>query len=102
MIGLLQTYKVKNPIVLSGDRHMSELSQKEIGYTTLYDVTASGMTEALTYNLNESNPYRIGQAIGVNNYALLSIDWENKKMQISFHDVNGKVLTDFPLISLEN
>ena len=25
-------YTVKNPIVLSGDRHMSELSQKDIGY----------------------------------------------------------------------
>ena len=102
LIGLLQTYTVKNPIVISGDRHMSELSQKDIGYTTLYDATASGMTEALTINLSESNPYRIGQAIGVNNYGLLSIDWENKKLQISFHDTNGKVLTDFPLISLEN
>tara|TARA_Y200000002_G_scaffold128366_1_gene105821 strand:+ start:1001 stop:1978 length:978 start_codon:yes stop_codon:yes gene_type:complete len=102
LIGLLQTYTVKNPIVLSGDRHMSELSQKDIGYTTLYDATASGMTEALTNNLSESNPYRIGQAIGVNNYALLSLDWENKKLQITFHDINGKIITDFPLILLEN
>ena len=102
LISLLQTYTVKNPIVISGDRHMSELSQKDIGYTTLHDATASGMTEALTINLTESNPCRIGQPIGVNNYGLLSIDWENKKLQISFHDINGKVLTDFPLISLEN
>ena len=92
LIELLQTYSVKNPIVISGDRHMSELSQKEIGYTTLYDVTASGMTEALTYNLNESNPYRIGQAIGVNNYGMLAFDWENQSLGFSFHDVHGKTL----------
>ena len=102
LISLLKAYAVKNPVVLSGDRHMSELSQKDLGYTMVYDATASGMTEALTINLSESNPYRVGQAIGVNNYGLLSIDWENKKLQISFHDINGNVLTDFPLISLEN
>jgi len=102
LIGLLQTYSVKNPIVLSGDRHMSELSRKNIGYTNLYDVTSSGMTEALTKNLSESNPYRLGNAIGVNNYGLLSIDWENKKLQISFHHTDGKLLTDYPSIFLKN
>ena len=102
LISLLQNYAVKNPIVLSGDRHMSELSKKDIGYTNLYDITSSGMTEAFNKNLFENNPYRLGKAIGVNNYALLSIDWENKKLQISFRDIKGKLLTNFPLISLEN
>ena len=88
--------------MLSGDRHMSELSKKDIGYTNLYDITSSGMTEALKLNLQENNPYRLGKAVGVNNYALLSIDWENKSLHISFHDINGKVITEFPLISLEN
>ncbi len=92
LIGLLQTHTVKNPIVLSGDRHMSELSQKDIGYTVLYDATASGMTEALTNNLTESNPYRIGQAVGVNNYGILALDWENRSLDFSFHDVHGKTL----------
>ena len=92
LIGLLQAHTVKNPIVLSGDRHMSELSQKDIGYTVLYDATASGMTEALTNNLTESNPYRIGQAVGVNNYGILALDWENRSLDFSFHDVHGKTL----------
>ena len=92
LIGLLQTHTVKNPIVLSGDRHMSEISQKDIGYTILYDATASGMTEALTNNLSENNPYRIGQAIGVNNYGMIALDWENRSLEFSFHDVHGKTL----------
>ena len=92
LISLLQTYRIKNPIVISGDRHMSELSQKDIGYTVLYDATASGMTEALTNNLSESNPYRIGQAIGVNNFGVLSLNWENRSLGFSFHDVYGETL----------
>ena len=88
--------------MISGDRHMSELSKKDIGYTNLYDITSSGMTEALSKNLFESNPYRLGKAIGVNNYALLSIDWENKKLKLSFHNIYGDLLTEFQLISLEN
>ena len=101
LIELLQTYAIKNPIVLSGDRHMSELSQKDIGYTVLYDATASGMTEALTNNLSESNPYRIGQAIGVNNYGMIALDWENRSLEFSFHDVHGKTLFAYG-INLKN
>ena len=101
LIRLLQTYTVKNPIVLSGDRHMSELSQKDIGYTVLYDATASGMTEALTNNLSESNPYRIGQAIGVNNYGTIALDWENRSLGFSFHDVHGETLFAYS-VTLKN
>ena len=92
LIQLLQTYQTKNPIVLSGDRHMSELSQKEIGYCTLYDATASGMTEALTRNLSESNPYRVGQAIGVNNFGMLTLDLHKRKLDFLFYDHKGNQL----------
>ena len=101
LISLLQTYRIKNPIVISGDRHMSELSQKDIGYTVLYDATASGMTEALTNNLSESNPYRIGQAIGVNNFGVLSLNWENRSVGFSFHDVYGETLFAYS-VTLKN
>ena len=101
LITLLQTHTVKNPIVLSGDRHMSELSQKDIGYTILYDATASGMTEALTNNLSESNHYRIGQAIGVNNYGMIALDWENRSIRFSFHDVHSETLFAYS-VTLKN
>ena len=101
LIALLQTHNVKNPIVLSGDRHMSELSQKDIGYTILYDATASGMTEALKKNLSESNPYRIGHAIGVNNYGTIVLDWENRSIGFSFHDVHGETLFAYS-VTLKN
>jgi alkaline phosphatase D len=100
-VALLKKYNLKNPIFLTGDRHMSELSQKDIGYTMLYDATSSGMTEALTNNLNEENPYRVGNSIGVNSYGVLNIDWEKRNINFSFLDIHGKSLFDYN-VPLEN
>lgn len=92
MMRLLRKYKVKNPIFLTGDRHMSELSKTDIGYTTLIDATSSGMTEALTYNLLEENPFRVGPTIGDDSYGQLIIDWENNSYKISFKNTHGDPL----------
>jgi hypothetical protein len=67
----------------------------------LYDATSSGMTEALTNNLNEKNPYRVGNSIGVNSYGVLNIDWEKRNINFSFLDIHGKSLFDYN-VPLEN
>lgn len=92
MVRLLRKYKVKNPIFLTGDRHMSELSKMDIGYTALIDATSSGMTEALTYNLTEENPYRLGPTIGKDSYGQLTIDWEKNSYRITFKNTQGSAL----------
>ena len=89
MLRLLQKYKVKNPLFLTGDRHMSELSLANIGYTSLIDATSSGMTEALTYNLTEENPYRISPTIGQNSYGQLIVDWDQNRISIIFKNSKG-------------
>jgi len=95
MLRLLQKYKVKNPIFLTGDRHMSELSLANIGYTSLIDATSSGMTEALTYNLTEENPYRISPTIGQNSYGQLIIDWTQNRISILFKNSKGIPLYEY-------
>jgi alkaline phosphatase D len=95
MIRLLQKYNVKNPVFLTGDRHMSELSLGNIGYTSLIDATSSGMTEALTYNLTEENPYRISPTIGQNSYGQLIIDWVENQMSIIFKNSKGIPLYEY-------
>ena len=92
MMRLLRKYHVKNPIFLTGDRHMSELSATDMGYTTLIDATSSGMTEALTYNLKEENPYRVGPTIGEDSYGQLTIDWKNNSYKIAFKNTKGDIL----------
>ena len=49
-------------------------------------------TEALKNNLSESNPYRLGQAIGVNNFGMLTIDWDKRKLDFLFYDNKGNQL----------
>lgn len=95
MLRLLQKYKVKNPVFLTGDRHMSELSIANIGYTSLIDATSSGMTEALTYNLTEENPYRVGPTIGQNSYGQLIIDWAQSRISILFKNSKGIPLYEY-------
>ena len=55
------------------------------------------MTEALTSNLSESNPYRVGQAIGVNNFGMLTLDWDKRKLDFLFYDHRGNQLFSHPV-----
>ncbi|MDG1191900.1 MAG: hypothetical protein P8N15_07590 [Flavobacteriaceae bacterium] len=49
-------YKIKNPVYLSGDRHIAEVSRKEIAPNYwLYDATSSGLTHS--YEALEQQEY---------------------------------------------
>ena len=74
---------------------MSELSIANIGYTSLIDATSSGMTEALTYNLTEENPYRVGPTIGEDSYGQLIVDWDERLISILFKNSKGIPLYEY-------
>ncbi|MDO5510978.1 MAG: alkaline phosphatase D family protein [Weeksellaceae bacterium] len=65
-------------IVLSGDRHFSEISQKG----GIIEVTSSGMTEVYTL-ANEPNPLRVSPMITEPNFAVLHIEKAKNSFQIS-------------------
>jgi alkaline phosphatase D len=79
-------------ILLSGDRHISEISQ--IPYTSenhpLYEYTSSGMTHVVPKDLamKEINPYRVGERAFDKNFGSIEIDWKKtqkkKKLQLTF------------------
>ncbi|MCF6182798.1 alkaline phosphatase D family protein [Lutibacter sp.] len=82
LIHLLTVTKTKNAIILSGDRHIAELSKKEfknLNYP-LIDFTSSGLTHSYTNFKSELNPYRIGKVIPYKNFGLLKFDFKNKKV----------------------
>lgn len=58
-------------IVLSGDRHMGEVTK--LG--DLIEVTSSGMTNAGGGSKKEKNSARLGERVGVRNFGMLSIKW---------------------------
>lgn len=87
LFDLIAKTKPAQAILLSGDRHTAEISKINLpglGYS-LYDITSSGLTHAYTgANANdEPNQHRVGKKLNAKNYALLKIDWSNKKPKVT-------------------
>jgi len=70
---LLESTKVNKPILMSGDRHISELSAVDLQHYDhpLYDITSSGLTHPYASFPGEKNQHRIGEVINVKNYGSL-------------------------------
>ena len=86
LLDLIAKSRARNVIVLSGDRHLAEISRMgdlRPGYP-LYDITSSGMThfaEGSLKNLyydfqHEDNPYRRGEVYLGFNFGMITIDWD--------------------------
>jgi alkaline phosphatase D len=89
---LLDQHRVKNPLYLSGDRHIAEVSAVSLDSgVCLYDITSSGLTHSYDSLEDEANLNRISPLMTMLNFGLLSLDWEQKKLQIEILDVDGKV-----------
>lgn len=82
-----------NVIMLSGDRHISELSMKHIGQLNypLIDFTSSGMTHSYGKAKDEINPYRQGPIITDKTFATLEFDFEGRKVVMKLMGDDGVV-----------
>ncbi len=79
MLTLIARTKPKNLIILSGDRHMAEVSKMDLQGLPypLYDFTSSGITH-IRSGLIESNKLRVGDMIVKKNFGILKIRWEGE------------------------
>jgi alkaline phosphatase D len=74
---LIRETGVPGVILLSGDRHLAEISRIEepgVGYP-LYEITSSGLTHSTCNVRPESNRYRIGEQWRGLNFGLVVIEW---------------------------
>lgn len=83
---LLVRSKAKGIIILSGDRHIAEISSKNIKGLDfpLIDMTSSGMTHSYDSFKGELNPYRITKVVPKKNFGILKFDFDKNmvKMEI--------------------
>ncbi|HOY04240.1 MAG TPA: alkaline phosphatase D family protein, partial [Saprospiraceae bacterium] len=79
LLTLIVKTKPKNLMILSGDRHMAEISKMDIQGLSypLYDFTSSGLTH-IRSGLNETNKFRVGDMIVKRNFGLLKLRWEGE------------------------
>jgi len=107
MLDLLTRHKPKNPLFISGDRHIAEISRMNVEGLPkpLYDFTSSGLThtwDSKTWNdmpINEPNQNRIGKLIIEKNFGMILIDWSGPSPVIRL-EVRGKnnAIWDEPVI----
>jgi len=92
---LLETLRVQNLVVLSGDRHFAELSRLEKGPAgaPLYEITSSPLNGAPATQTG-ANRFRTGEPIFVPNFGTIDIDWSQPTPQLTLglRDEQGHVL----------
>ncbi|MCE3010751.1 MAG: alkaline phosphatase family protein [Proteobacteria bacterium] len=92
LLNLIEKLKVKNLVIVSGDRHFSEFSQiKQINGRSLLEMTASAINRPGSLP-EESNRWRLGPKYDPVNFGLAEINWEKKTMTLSLRDIEGKVI----------
>ncbi|SEL85546.1 alkaline phosphatase D [Aquimarina amphilecti] len=93
---LISETEVKNCLILSGDRHISEFSKKDIPMISypLVDFTSSGLTHAYTKYSGEPNRYRTGKVIAIPSFGVLRFDFDRQLVTMQMRGTNNAVLQE--------
>lgn len=91
---LITSSHAKNVIIISGDRHISEFSIKNIGSNDfpLMDFTSSGMTHSYHNFSGEDNPLRFGKVISQKSYGMITLDFNSQKATFDMWGENEELL----------
>jgi len=91
---ILKDTEAKNVIILSGDRHISEISKKEIDGLNypLIDFTCSGMTHSYEDFESEPNQYRVIDVVSEKSFGILKFDLDLNNVQMEIRGENNVVL----------
>lgn len=82
LLDLMATVRPALPLLLSGDRHLAELTVEQVGDYPIYDLTASGLTHAFNI-VDEPNDKRRGPLMAERNYGLLHfVDGEDGELRL--------------------
>lgn len=84
LFGLLAEARPHRAVLISGDRHLAELSRLELSGLDypLYELTSSGLTHSYD-RAQESNRHRVGPLIGQRNFGILHIDWAGNQPTVT-------------------
>ncbi len=92
---LLSDTGAEGVILVSGDRHLAELSMMDggVGYP-IYDLTSSGFNQASkSWRRYEVNRHRVATMNWGDNFGVIAIDWNRPDPRISLQirDVDGEI-----------
>ncbi|MCX2720423.1 alkaline phosphatase D family protein [Lentiprolixibacter aurantiacus] len=86
----------KGVIFLSGDRHISEFSRKDVPGLSypLVDFTSSGLTHAYRGFTGEPNAYRVGEVVSTESFGWLRLNLETGEVHMQMRGDGGQILQD--------
>lgn len=104
LFDLLTKTRPKGLLLISGDRHIAELSHFKPSPTgpDLYELTSSGLTHTWSLGSNaETNPLRIGEMVIARNFGLIHIDWSGSlpKLLVEIRGLDNTLFLDYTLPS---
>ncbi len=93
LINLIRSTKARNTIILSGDRHLSEFSKKEVDSLAypLIDFTSSGMTHSYSNFQGETNRFRVGRVVSEKSFGILKFNLKNNTVTMQMRGDNNKL-----------
>jgi alkaline phosphatase D len=93
LIDLIAATEAEGIVVLSGDRHWSELSRLDEGVPyPIYDLTSSSLNQVHPRGTPTENRWRISETTyHLENYGLVEINWEpeDPEVTLSIRDLEG-------------
>lgn len=97
LFALLGEKNVPPVFLLSGDRHLAEISLDENSLPyPLYEVTSSSLNSSFGGNPREVNSLRVGENFGRNNYGMLTLGWKG-----DFPSIEALVCDENGVVQLE-
>lgn len=72
-----------NTFLISGDRHIGEISSIDLQDQTVYEITSSGLTHSYESFTSEENQHRVSDVVSTLNYGKLSIDWDSDPITVT-------------------
>lgn len=99
LLELLAKHRVPGVLLLSGDRHIAEISRLDdpaIGYP-LYEMTSSGLTHFYRNFPGEPNALRVGEVLADFNFGTIEIDWETGALRLAIRDGEGAAAREVKL-----
>lgn len=84
---LLEKNKIKNAVILSGDRHLSAIAQYDLkNKTKIYEITSSGLNKPSRNKEPEVDTTYIKPSFLAINFGLAKIDWAKKEVLFQIID----------------
>jgi alkaline phosphatase D len=96
---LLVDSKVKGAIFISGDRHISEFSQKKLDGLPypLVDFTSSGLTHSYRSFSGEPNKYRLGNATNFLSFGLIKWNPKSGIVELEIRGIANTLISDYKI-----